>query len=194
MKHLQLRGMAVATMLLVAGACATTPDQAVEPPALTVRSQWQYTRDAVQALALDGRYAEADSLLRSFERRAANSDSIPAGDLAEARYHRMLLRVDPSNPSTTPDSAIAAIDEYLAGGSAQARYQEALVLRRLSGELVRSINRPPPPPVILADTALLRQRSEEVARLRDSLERTSAELERIRRRLRSTRPDSVPPP
>ncbi|HLV26213.1 MAG TPA: hypothetical protein VKZ41_07850, partial [Gemmatimonadales bacterium] len=159
--------LAAMSALLLAPACASTPEQTVEPPAAVVRSEWQFTREAVQRLALDGRYAEADSTLRSFERRAAIDESIAPGDLAEARYHRMLLRVDPSNPATTPDSALAAIDEYLAAGSAQARYQEALVLRRLSGELQRTLNKPPPAPIILTDTALLRQRSDEIARLRD---------------------------
>jgi hypothetical protein len=184
------RALAVAGFALAA-ACVSAPDADTAPPPPPPKSEWQSTRETAQRLTLDGRYAEADSLLRAFERRAAAAETVSSGELAESRFHRMLLRVDPSNPVFSTDSAMAAIDQYLSGGSGQARYQEALVLRRLTGELGRMQNLPPPQPIVLGDTVLLRQRTEEAARLRDSLERTSAELERIRRRLRATRPDSV---
>ncbi len=189
--HASTPRAAAVAVLVLAAACASAPDADTAPPPPPPKSEWQSTRETAQRLTLDGRYAEADSLLRAFERRAATAETVATGELAESRFHRMLLRVDPSNPAFSTDSAMAAIDQYLSAGSGQARYQEALVLRRLTGELRRMQNLPPPRPIILGDTVLLRQRSEEIARLRDSLERTSAELERIRRRLRATRPDSL---
>lgn len=187
--------IAFALAVALATACAPrTPEAVPQAPAPPTRTDWQATRETVQSLALDARYREADSVLRAFERRSSDTAAAQRGALAESRFYRMLLKVDPSNPASSPDSAIRAIDEYLAAGSGQARYQEALVLRRLTGEIQALRNTPSPVPIVFGDTALLRQRTEEVERLRDSLTRTIAELDRIRRRLRSTRPDEIPPP
>lgn len=182
--------LVLAVALAGAWACVREPEPPAPPPEpVPARSAWDVTRATVERLVLEERYQDADSALRAFEEQAEDS-----GAVGESRFRRVLLQVDPSNPSSTPATALEAIDAYLAGGTAQPHYQDVLILRRLAGELFALRNAPRPAPQVLGDTALLRQRTEEVARLRDSLATTMAELERIRRRLRSTRPDEPPPP
>lgn len=183
----RMAGIALAVLLAGVSACLRAAASDVEPTT-PLRSPWEIARETAERLVLEERYRDADSVLHAFE--AATND--PRA-LEESRFRRVLLQVDPSNPDATPRRALEAIDAYLAGGSGQPHYQVVLVLRRLTGELIALREAPRPAPIVLGDTALLRQRTEEVARLRDSLDRTVTELERIRRRLRSTRPDEPPP-
>lgn len=192
-----MRPMLIAGILVLSAACARQ-EASPEPEPTPARTDWIYTRRTVERLVLEARYAEADSVLASFQVRegeleVADPDAIDTLAALESRYHRVLIKADPANPFSSSADALAAIDQFLAVGSGQRHYQEALLLRRLVGEIQSLQNLPRPAPIVLGDTALLRQRSEEVVRLRDSLSRTSTELERIRRRLRSTRPDEPPP-
>lgn len=181
--------LALVVAILAAGAGTACARRAAvpEPPPEPVATPWAATRAAVERLLAEGRYAAADSLLLAIE------DSLPPAAQAEPRFWRVLLLLDPANPVATPRAAMAAIDAYLAGGASQPRYGEALVLRRTAARLEALRTQPRPAPVVLGDTALQRQQAEELARLRDSLDRTAAELERIRRRLRTTRPVEPPP-
>lgn len=192
-----MRPLLFAVIVVLASACVRQVESP-EPEPIPGRSDWIYTRRTVERLILEARYAEADSVLASFQRREGELEASDPGAIdtlaaLESRYHRVLIQADPANPYSSSSDALAAIDQFLAVGSGQRHYQEALLLRRLVGEIQSLQNLPRPAPVVLGDTALLRQRTEEVVRLRDSLSRTSAELERIRRRLRSTRPDEPPP-
>lgn len=183
------RGALVAAALALAIGC-TRPGPEPEPVAVTSsRTEWQDLLDVVERYALEGRYVLADSTLADFGDRYAGT-----AEADEARYWRALLTLDPSNAEGSPRRAIGAIDSYLTGGPGLPRYGEALVLRRLAGQIQSLRNvQPPPPPVVFIDTTQLRQRGEEILRLRDSLTQTTAELERIRQRLRTTRPETPPP-
>ncbi len=178
---------------LVSGVLASTvgcarPEPEPVPVAVPARTEWQDVLEIVERYALEGRYTLADSLLLDFTQRHAGS-----AEAAEARYWRAVLTLDPSNENGSSRQAISAIDDYLTGGPGLPRYGEALVLRRLAGQLEALRNVRPPAPVVFIDTTQLRQRGEEITKLRDSLTQTTAELERIRQRLRATRPETPPP-
>ena len=176
---------AVAALLLLAacGGGAAPPPVVTPPPATD--DAWPTTLASVQELVANGRYAEADSALASFSEQNVGT---PQG--AEALYWRGVVRLDPANVTATPRSALAALDAYLAGGAALPHYQEALVLRRAASLLDGTRRTPLAGPDTTApaepvDTErVLRATQDTVRALREELQRTQAELERIRRRLR----------
>lgn len=144
---------------------------------------WAATLDSVQALLAVHRHAAADSLLQRF---AVSHAGTPAG--AEATFWRALVALDPANDSSSPRDALVAIDGYLAGGIDQPRYAEALLLRRTAGVLENARSAPIPTLRVMtlpADSLIrLRAAQDTIRQLRSELERTQAELERIRRRIR----------
>ena len=187
------RRVASAGALILLAVAGCTPAPGVDaspvpapPPAATA---WDAAVDTVRSLVDAGRYAEADSTLGAFEIRHAG-----APQSAEARYWRALVRLDPANPDGTPRSVLAAIDAYLAGGVAQPRYTEALVLRRVaSAQLAPSQLSPPVgadsvAPPVAPEVERLRVAEDSIRALRAELERTQAELDRIRRRIRPSPP------
>lgn len=166
--------------LLTACASGRTPPPP-QPPA--PESAWTATLDDVKQLIAQGAYARADSTLVAFS--TAHLGTPPAN---EALFWRALVRLDPANDSASPRDALLAIDSYLAGGAKLPHFQEALVLRRTASLLERTripvvttMVLPTPAP---DDTAHARVMADSLKMLRDSLARTQAELERIRRRIR----------
>ena len=170
---------------LALAACAPRPE--VEPAApapLPVVAAWDSTLAGVRSLLGERRYLAADSTLAAFETRHAGT-----AESGDARWWRAVLQLDPQNPDGSPRGAIAAIDAYLAGGIEQPRYDEALLLRRAA----ESLDRPAPVPVTVPTdsaaidslvSARLRAATDSIRALRTELERTQAELDRIRRRIR----------
>jgi hypothetical protein len=179
-----LRRLAL-TGALLAIACFPTPpvDTSAPPAPPPAAAEWSATLASVGTLVDAGRYAEADSALDAFATRHSGTP-----ESAEARFWRALVHLDPANPDAEPRAALAAIDAYLAGGIEQPRYLEALVLRRTATELAGP--RPAPPPVdsvappVPPEVDGLRAATDTIRQLRTELERTQAELERIRRRIR----------
>ena len=76
----------VVLALVFAIACSTTPEPPPSAPPAPSRSDWQLTRETALRMMLDGRYQEADSALRAFERRAVSSENTDSGALAESRF------------------------------------------------------------------------------------------------------------
>ena len=186
----RLARAAAVTGLLAAAGCRGTaaPAVAMAPAPPPAQEAWESTLASVRASVDAGLYARADSALEAFAARyPATAQS------AEAHYWRALVQLDPPNPEATPRAAIAAIDAYLAGGAGQPRYLEALVLRRTASlltsvrlpEMVAPADSAPPAGV---DPERLRAASDTIRQLRAELERTQAELDRIRRRVRPTPP------
>jgi hypothetical protein len=183
---------------LVALAVVVSIGAACTPRAPLPRLPRRALAGALAAAELEvsaGRYVAADSILADFAATHATS-----GDTLNVLFWRALYLLDPANPTPgAPASALTLIDRYLAADATQDQRTEAQVLRRVAAFRVA------PPPVrrdtVLAlDTAALRAavareteardraRDDESRALRDSLARTTAELERIRRRLAPGRP------
>ena len=184
------RRVARLAALLLLTACTSAPMPVPPPPLPTPLpdiSPWPGILVRAQRLAERGRYAEADQVLAEF---AVNHPG--SRDGAEADFWRALLKADPANEEVTVREQLAALDTYLAGGPEMPRYVEAQILRRLV-EAVDS-TRSLVVAVRAAANARVDAKNDEVKRLSDELEKTVAELERIRRRLIPRGDDRKPPP
>ena len=135
---------------------------------------------AVQAAADSGQFATADSILTAFEHVEAGS-----ADASESAFWRAMLRADPRNPAFEPAEARRGIEAYLAAPNPRRRTEAGVMLRML--DLADSLRVVQAAQRSSAETRD-RARDEEVQKLRDDLQRTQAELDRIKRRLGSPKP------
>jgi hypothetical protein len=161
---------------------------AVAPPTLVPAvSPWPGVFARARRAADEGRYNEADRVLAEFVAQHG-----PSPEANEATFWRALFSADPANVVATVSDQIAAFEEYLALGPSLPRYTEARILRRI----VEAMDSTRALIVAVRTTAEARERakSDEVKRLSDELERTVAEMERIKRRLAPRRPDDKRPP
>lgn len=184
------RVVLLAAALLLAVGCTTVSSRHSMPPAAR---DWIGTLSTAKEAASDGRYADADKLLYDFAQRFPRSP-----ESREATYWRAVFKLDPQNPSATPRGAIEDLDDYLADSSLALHRTEAEALRRLAvavdsmshTSLLATTTLVVPPDT--SATAQAHQHAQElekeVARLRDSLDKTSAELERIKKRLAPAKP------
>ena len=160
---------AVAVVALAPAACVHRP-RFMQPAA---QRQWPGAYLAAQAAADRGAYGEADKLLADFA-----SAHPGTAEAVECGYWRAVYKLDPSNKDASPREAIGGLDKYLATPDGTHR-GEATTLRHIATQLValdKALNQKP-------DDSAAAARDEEVKKLRDELEATKEELERIKRRL-----------
>ena len=172
-----LRGL---VLLWIAAACARPariPVSEQEPaPAPPPISAWPGTLATAVRAAQQGRYADADSILAKYALAHAGS-----AEGIEADYWRALYRLDPFNTGASIREALAALDSYINAGPTAPRFEEARILRRLMESLDSSRTQLT---AARADAQSRdRARDDEIRKLGDELEKTMAELDRIRRRL-----------
>jgi hypothetical protein len=136
---------------------------------------------AAQSDVDQGRYGEADKSLSDFAVEYARSSAA-----LESTYWRAVFMLDPANTAATPRDAGVLLERYLMSNAPLGHRAEATVLQRL----VRSLTAPREAPPRAADGT----RDAEIKALKDELEQTKAELERIKKRLASPPPPSTPPP
>ena len=175
-RMLVMRMMLACLLMSCARAAATPPIQ--QPPAPTPPpiSAWPGALATAVRAAEQGKYDDADAILAKYALDHAGS-----ADGAEADFWRALLRLDPFNTRASVRDALTALDAYINGGPATARYAEARILRRLVESLDSSRAQ-----LVAARSAAEsrdRTREEEIKKLGDELDKTMAELDRIRRRL-----------
>ncbi len=170
-------GVIVASLLMsCARPAAAPPVQQPPAPSPPPISAWPRTLATALRAAHQGKHDEADAILAKYALDHAGS-----ADGAEADYWRALFRIDPFNTRASVRDALTALDAYLNGGPASARYEEARILRRLLESLDSSRTQ-----LVAARAAAEsrdRTREEEIKKLGDELDKTMAELDRIRRRL-----------
>ena len=184
MSVFRLRATVVAAACCAAAACVSR-----QPAPLPVPTRdFPLVLAEAQTAAGAGRYADAERVLATFARSYDGTR-----EAAEATYWRALFRLDPANRDASTREATALLDAYLKSPSGTLHRADAATLRRLAAQretTVRDLElaraeatraATPPPPVIIRDTV-------ELQRLRDSLARTNAELERIKRRIGAPRP------
>lgn len=189
----RVRRAAVAMAAAILAACSlgrTPPPPRPLTAAEAARAEWPRELALVQAAAMRNDHPLADSVLRGFSARYPGTE-----EAADALFWRALLRLDPAAARDAAHDpvreAATILDAYLAGGVAQPRYVEAATLRRLAS-LLDSLRvaaggqRGMPSAAALRDT--VKARDDELAKLRQELQQTTAELERIRRRLAPKRP------
>jgi hypothetical protein len=174
---------ALLVSLVMGAACATArpavqPQQdvafgVVEPlPTAVVRTQewseqWRLTLESIASLAARGQFAKADSVLALF---ASNHDGSCAA--AEAMYTRALLKLAPNNTSRSSRDAVGLLDAYVGSTCLPPnRAAEVNLIRNFAVELA---HRP-----VLSDSAS----AEEVRKLREQLDQTKRDLERLKLRV-----------
>ncbi len=180
-----------ATALAALLSCAKSKPPAPPPqpvviaptPAPPPISPWPATIAAALRAAETGRYDEAERLLVEFSVKHAGT---PEG--TESDFWRALLKLDPDNRGVAAREQLALLDAYLGAGSSAPRYAEAVILRRVveAADSTRALMST----MRASAEAREKARDEEIKRLQDALDRTTAELERIKRRL-LPRPDSA---
>ena len=170
--------------LLPAVVPVAIPEVAPEttPPAL---SGWPVTLAGAAKAAESGDYDAADRLLITHGLTHPGT----AGAV-EAALWRAIFASDPQNRRFEYSERLGLIDAAIAAGNRGPRAVEAAILRRLvevsdSMAAVMTIMR-------TNSDQRLRARDEEVRRLADELDRTTAELERIRKRLAPRPPGGRP--
>jgi hypothetical protein len=153
------------------------------PPASSVgaTAAWAPAISAAQRDASAGRHDDAERVLRDFA--AAYPGTVEG---LESAYWRAMILLDPSNGKSSPREAAALLGEYLEAEAPVVHRAEALVLRRLATTLAAARDTP-------ARAAVTDPRDGEIKRLKEELEKTTAELDRIKKRL-SPPSAGTPPP
>ena len=162
-----------------------------EAPAPT-DSAWTATLDSAQRLAADSQFASADTLLAMFAQGAPGSVGAQ-----ETVFWRGVFLLEPANKSASVHDAATAFENYLAGAGPLPHRSEAIVLRRTAHQIdsltqSRSMDSVPAMNLVVSDSSRTSAREQEMAKtvklLQDSLNKTNAELERIKKRLSTGKP------
>ncbi|MBK5187933.1 MAG: hypothetical protein JJD97_06780 [Gemmatimonadaceae bacterium] len=153
---------------------------------------WSAALDSAQRLASDSQYASADSLLSSFALGAPESTGAQ-----EAVFWHGVFLLEPAYKNGGAHAAAEAFDRYLISG-ASAHRTEALALQRASRVIdslskSRTMDSVPPMHLVVSDdsakaTAREAELTKSLKTLQDSLNKTTAELERIKKRLSTGKP------
>ncbi|HJR43607.1 MAG TPA: hypothetical protein VJ812_16040 [Gemmatimonadaceae bacterium] len=148
---------------------------------------WPTVLASAQQAANEGRYDAAERELALFAER--NPGTLQA---REAAYWRAMLLLDPANEGGDPGGALEQIERYLADSATFTPHRgEALLIRRLASQL-DSLRRSSTEVTsasarTAADAATAKERETELEKqnqaLKEQLEKTMAELERIKKRL-----------
>ena len=155
-------------------------------------SAWTVTLDSAQRLAADSQFASADTLLATFGQSSQGSFGAQ-----EAVFWRGVFLLEPANKSGSMHDAATAFDSYLANPGQLPHRPEAIVLRR-TAHLIdsltqsRSMDSVPAMNLVVSDSSRSSAREQEMAKtvklLQDSLNKTNAELDRIKKRLSTGKP------
>ncbi|MCC6928568.1 MAG: hypothetical protein IT359_06195 [Gemmatimonadaceae bacterium] len=148
----------------------------IAPVAAPPISPWPGTLANALRAAEAGKFDDAEGVLSQFSVEHAGTP-----DGAESDFWRALLKTDPNNRKATPRESMALYDAYLSGGPSMPRYAEAQMLRRVVEAL--DSTRTLVSTLRASFESRDKGRDDEIRRLNDALDRTTAELERIKRRL-----------
>lgn len=171
-------------VVIVALMTACAPVRLDAPPVEPFPDPGPYLTEAMVA-ASDGHMARAEELLLT-----AASSFPDAVETRDVPYMRALLRLDPASAYGSTPEAVRLLDAYLATPDTVQYRTEAAILRRVALTLDSLQAELPARELMISQRDSLDQARErerelerEMARLREALEKSNAELERIRRRL-----------
>jgi hypothetical protein len=155
-------------------------------------SAWSATLDSARRLASDSQYAAADTLLAVFARSAPGT-----AEANEATFWHGVFLLAPANSGASTHAAAEAFDSYL-GSGATAHRAEAIALQRTTRVIdslsqLRSLDSLPAMHLVVSDdstktSAREQETAKMVKQLQDSLNKTTAELDRIKKRLSTGKP------
>ena len=154
-----------------------------EPP--SAASRWPAALITAQHHVEETRHGDADRVLREFAAEHAQT-----AEALESVYWRAVFMLDPANTTSSPREAAALLERYLSATAPLVHRAEATVFQRLATRLATAReSQATPAPVRTPDPA----REAEIKALKEELEATKAELERIRKRV-APPPTTTPPP
>ncbi|MDQ6887125.1 MAG: hypothetical protein M3068_07490 [Gemmatimonadota bacterium] len=173
-------GGAAAVCLVAALSCLSRPESQSRLSPHSLGQEWVAALTAAQRSVLEGRYDDADRTLATF---ASTHPASP--ETRECAYWRGVFLLDPANHGMNLSAATTHLGFYLADSTRALHVGEARILRRLAASLdslqqLAATSRK----AGTADAELTKENQ----RLKDQLDKTTAELDRIKRRLASPRP------
>jgi hypothetical protein len=183
----RLPGLLIAGLLLAG--CAL-PSIRTGPSPDEIAAEWSVVVEQAGVEVQAGRYASADQLLASFQQQYPG-----APQSSDATVHRALYKLDPTTPGASSRDASVLLDAALAGSPMLAHRGDLLALRRIASALetkpsVVTVSVPGRDAPVVSPRAdvSLKDKDDEIARLKDDVARANAELERIRRRVATPKP------
>ncbi len=170
------------TLALALHACASTPR--ATPGALRP-DEWGALINTTDSLANAGRHAAADSALLAFERAHPGTRAA-----TEVKFWRALYKLDPRSAASTRTEGRSMMNSYASSPDASWYRAQANVLRHLAGEIALAEQAGEAPALVPGDTTAvgLAARDRVIRTQRAEIERLTAELERIKRRLAAPTP------
>jgi len=166
---------------------------------------WPAALSMAQQRAGDGRLAAGDSTLADF---ATQHPGTP--EALETAYWRALYKMDLGSSNVNIPAAMSSLDAYLADPRPRQHVPEAMVLRRMAGQLDGLTKQAATAMAQAKDATTIAATAKaqapdaktsaegpaadvEIKRLKDELAKANAELERIRKRLSQPPPPGTPP-
>jgi hypothetical protein len=151
--------------------------------------EWLRTLDEANRAAQAGRYADADSILTTYERAHEGSH-----EATEAEYWRAVFMLDPANRNASLEAGIASLDKYLSATPAPPHQREATTLRRLASQF-ETVSKLAAANATTQTTNTTRtivvddhSKDDEIQRLKTELAKANEELDRIKKRLATPKP------
>lgn len=155
--------------------------------------EWSAALGAAQQLAANAQYAAADSVLDDYAQRQPESRGA-----REAAFWRGVFALQATTSAANMQRARESLDSYLADTGTLAHRAEATALSRAT-RVIDSLSRAraadsiPAVHLVVADDSLRATAREQemlknMKRLQDSLDKTTAELDRIKKRLSTGKP------
>ncbi|MFN2399490.1 MAG: hypothetical protein ABR543_12750 [Gemmatimonadaceae bacterium] len=181
-----MRALAGVAIFLLSSACV----RYARPAVPVLASEWAATLATARAAVLAGDHDDADSTLVNFTRVHGGTP-----EAREAEYWRGLFKLDPANRRRSASEALPHLDRYLSDTIGLVHLVEARAIRILAGTLdslahtVTVITSAQSAQAV--DSGFPPREQEmvkEIQRLKDQLDKTNAELERIKRRLAAPTP------
>ena len=177
-----MRRSILAAWAVIAAGCVSRAPAIPSPTGREpVGAAWPATVVAAHRELSEGRHSNADRLLREFAAAYPRT-----AEASESFYWRAIVALDPTNDGASPRDAAELLDGYLASRLPLTHRAEATVLRALAVSLAAPARGSGTPGGAVGES-----RDAEMQRLKQELESTKAELERIRKRLA---PPPPPPP
>lgn len=183
------RTLLPALALALAACVSATGARRSMPP---MAQEWLSALATAKAAAHDGHYDDADRALYDYEQRYQGT-----AEAHEAIYWRAVFKLDPENRGGSARTATEQLDAYLADTTTTPHRTEAMVLRRLAAAL-DSLGKTRQAATDDSDAARADEAQKAQARedelqkqiktLKDQLDKTTAELERIKKRLTDRNP------
>jgi hypothetical protein len=180
-RHVLVVSLVLSASLAACRMPAAAPAAVPLPPPIPVpslNSRWIATQSVVLQLVAENRAVAADSVLQQFARTYARSVE---GD--RARWWRTLMRTDARAATGDATLALVQIDSLLSDSVATEVRTEAVMIRRALSA-VDSVRRLEIRRRTQATQAAT-ERADDMRATRDSMARLTAEIDRLRKRLRA---------